>query len=82
MNNKILQLTEEINTVDKKLVAAMQKEYPEGSYVHFYFIHGQVNPSRGTVIYHHGGTSPNLRVRLEDTPSKQVRDVPLDYIID
>ena len=64
MKSIIKKLTKRLAEIDEQLIAELEKEYPISSVVDFYFMHGQVNPSRGEVISHPGGQFAHVRVRM------------------
>lgn len=79
-NKRIKRLSKSINDTNDLLIKELEKQYPEGSVVQFYFMHGQVNPSKGTVIGHRGGRWAYLRVRMHSF-KENVRNVSATNIL-
>lgn len=67
--------TQRVVAAEDALIKLLEKQFPIGTAVKFYVMHGQVNPSRGEVIGHEGGRFAYLRVRLESRASV-VRSIP------
>lgn len=63
-----------VNKAQKDIERALAKEFPIGTTVRCYIMHGQVNPSIGQVISYPGGPYALIRVRLQSRKSK-VRDI-------
>ena len=69
-----------IRHAEAAMRAALEREYPLGTRVRFYIMHGQLTPSEGEVIGYSGTEHAYLRVRI-DSRTKPGRDVPLINII-
>ena len=76
---KIRSIGERIRKAEEAMGKALEIEYPVGTTVRFYIMHGQVIPSIGDVISHPGGRWALVRMRLHSR-TKHVRDVPAQNI--
>jgi hypothetical protein len=72
--SKFGKLSTAIQKSQQRMTQALEREFPLGTNVRCYIMHGQVNPSRGQVIGYTGGSSALVRVRLESR-TRDVRDV-------
>lgn len=71
-----------LEEAENKMLAALRHAYPEGSDIEFFIMHGQVNPSTGTVIAHdprrrtirvrHHQAKPRSRYGVRDVHYKDV----------
>jgi hypothetical protein len=80
MRSKLKHLLHTLIIADKAVIEELKFLYPEGSAVRAIIMSGQVNPSRGCVIGHRGGTHAYVTVRLESR-TNEVRDIPADMIV-
>ena len=62
-------------------VELLKHQYPEGTEVYCWLMHGQIIPSKGVVIGHPGGRYGHINVRLESR-RRRVRTVPVSAIVE
>lgn len=71
---------ERLERAETAMEKLLRRMFPEGTTVRFYIMHGQENPSIGTVIAHEGGRFASVRIRLRSR-TEQVRSVPARQIV-
>ena len=72
---------ETLVTAQTAVINELKRLYPTGTQVRCWLQEGQVNPSRGEVIGHHGGAPGYVLVRLESR-KRETRSVPAEKILD